>query len=674
MNIDNSINLSEKWKHTGADFVVDYKDYTTEVRRNSKTGNAEEHRIYHINVINDCSSAEITVTVPELHTGEWLNKIPFIVRYNSKKKVTAILEECIREEEKNQEPRLVKFDKIGWQTHPKYGAMFLFSNGAMTEHGFRKDICSTITGYDYVHEKCLGGEKKNNQVEFINNVIWGGQTEIIWIHTVMSIIRQPLRQHGIDLGITLLIYGKPASGKTELMKNLTNVLGTPQSELPKRLLQTGMSTKELLACQAESKGIPVMLDDVKKERAQTSREHSEVVTDAMIRSNYEGKLTKTYRQSDIDVATNLVITSEHIRPSSSQVGRMLWLNVNDYLKDSRHCDNLRNVQDHPEYASSFYGGFIRWFAKKLNDGGTVASWKIKYLEMREKNRTYIPLEDGVRIQEDDNILKFTYFIIKQYLEEEFTLKEEERVNLDNSVKDNIKRVIYQTAELLGGMKSICMRIWEEIVMDSKIRVAKYCKRSAYKRNFYGLVWDQREFCLQEGDEFLYISDLDKAGTEKEYFESANPCSVLVIRKEILEEKFLNAKKRIMNDGVISKEIYDRLSWEKMANYGILMFTTEKTMGTVRRRFVKPYPYLMERYEERSGRDDNYQWREWHEWKIYHSEESTLAFNVNGFGSEAFEQRIISSSEMNGTLYETTEKEIQAEIRRFMSGKMIYREG
>ena len=224
--------------------------------------------------------------------------------------------------------------------------------------------------------------------------------------------------------------------------------------------------------------------------------------------------------------------------------------MDGYLKDSRHCDNLRNVQDHPEYASSFYGGFIRWFAKKLNDGGTVASWKIKYLEMREKNRTYIPLEDGVRIQEDDNILKFTYFIIKQYLEEEFTLKEEERVNLDNSVKDNIKRVIYQTAELLGGMKSICMRIWEEIVMDSKIRVAKYCKRSAYKRNFYGLVWDQREFCLQEGDEFLYISDLDKAGAENEYFESANPCSVLVIRKEILEEKFLNAKKRIMNDGVI----------------------------------------------------------------------------------------------------------------------------
>ena len=130
----------------------------------------------------------------------------------------------------------------------------------------------------------------------------------------------------------------------------------------------------------------------------------------------------------------------------------------------------------------------------------------------------------------------------------------------------------------------------------------------------------------------------------------------------------------MNDGVISKEIYDRLSWEKMANYGILMFTTEKTMGTVRRRFVKPYPYLMERYEERSGRDDNYQWRKWHKWKIYHSEEPTLAFNVNGFGSEAFEQRIITSSEMNGTLYETTEKEIQAEIRRFMSGKMIYREG
>jgi len=388
---------------TGPDFTLEFINYESENTFDVKEDTFKENRIYHVKVIcNDGRTAKISVTMPEIHKGKWLDKIPFIVRYKSKKAMKEMLEECIGKGELSQEPCTVKFDKIGWQTHPKYGAMFLFSNGAMTEHGFRKDICSTITRYDYIHEKCLGGEEKNNQVEFINNVIWGDQTEIIWIHTVMSIIRQPLRQHGIDLGIALLIYGKPASGKTELMKNLTNVLGTPQSELPKRLLQTGMSTRELLACQAESKGIPVMLDDVKKERDQTSREHSEVVTDAMIRSNYEGKLTKTYRQSDIDVATNLVITSEHIRPSRSQMGRMLWLNVNDYLKDSRHSKKLRNIQEHPEYAGSFYGGFIKWFASKLNQPGVVASWRKKYLEMQEENRTYLAFEDGTRIQTDAN--------------------------------------------------------------------------------------------------------------------------------------------------------------------------------------------------------------------------------------------------------------------------------
>lgn len=669
------IQTEKKQKQTGPDFTLEFIDYEIENSCDIKESTVKEECIYHIKVTrNDGKSAKIDIIVPDLYKGKWLDKIPFIVRYKSKKAVEAMIEECIREGEQNQEPYAVRFDKIGWQNHPKYGAIFLFSNGAMTEHGFREDIYSTISGYDYICGRYLEDKRKSDQLEFLKKVALGDQAEIVWIHTLMSIIRQPLRQQGINLGITLLIYGKPASGKTELMKNFTNVLGLSDDKIRDRMLQTGTSTMELLARQAESKGIPVMLDDVKKETDQKSREHSALVIDTMVRSGYDGKITKTYRQSDINVATNLVITGEYVRPGRSQMGRMLWLNADGYLKDSRHCDNLRNVQDHPEYAGSFYGGFIRWFAKKLNEDGTVAYWKSKYFEVREKNRTYLPLEDGVRIQEDDNILKFTYFIIKQYLEEEFTLKEEERVNLDNSVKDNIKRVIYQTAEQLGGMKSIYMRIWEEIVMDSKIRVAKYCRSSVYKRNFYGLVWDQREFCLQEGDEFLYISDLDKAGTEKECFENANPCSVLVIRKEILEEKFLNAKKCIMNDGVISKEIYDRLSWEKMANYGILMFTTEKTMGTVRRRFVKPYPYLMERYEERSGRDDNYQWREWHEWTIYHSEEPTLAFNVNGFGSEAFEQRIIPSSEMNDTLSGTTEKEIQAEIRRFMSGKMIYREG
>lgn len=662
-------------KQTGPDFTLEFINYESENTFDVKEDTFKENRIYHVKVIcNDGRTAKISVTMPEIHKGKWLDKIPFIVRDKSKKAMKVMLEECIGKGELSQEPCTVKFDKIGWQTHPKYGAMFLFSNGAMTEHGFRKDICSTITRYDYIHEKCLGGEEKNNQVEFINNVIRGGQTEIIWIHTVMSIIRQPLRQHGIDLGIALLIYGKPASGKTELMKNLTNVLGTPQSELPKRLLQTGMSTRELLTCQAESKGISVMLDDVKKERDQTSREHSEVVTDVMIRSNYEGKLTKTYRQSDIDVATNLVITSEHIRPSRSQMGRMLWLNVNDYLKDSRHSKKLRNIQRHPEYAGSFYGGFIKWFASKLNQPGVVASWRKKYLEMQEENRTYLAFEDGTRIQTDANYLEFTYSIIMQYLEDEFTLDETDWIYLENSVKYNIKCVIYQTSEQMGGMRSIYMRIWEEIIKNSKIREARYYESTAHKINSEGLVWDQREFCLQEGDEFLYIPDLAKAGTEKEYFENANPCSVLIIRKEILEEKFLNAKQRIMNDGVISKEIYDRLSWEKMANYGILMFTTEKTMGTVRRRFVRPYPYLTETETQHEDYDKYGLKDEWTAWDINRDEKSALAFNMNSLSSEWDDQEIVTSMEMHYKLSGSEEEKIQAEIRRFMSGKMIYREG
>ena len=672
--MEEMIQTEKKQKQTGPDFTLEFIDYEIENSCDIKESTVKEQCIYHVKVTrNDGKSAKIEITVPDLYKGKWLDKIPFIVRYKSKKAVEAMIEECIREGEQNQEPYAVRFDKIGWQNHPKYGAIFLFSNGAMTEHGFREDIYSTISGYDYICGRHLEDKRKSDQLEFLKKVALGDQAEIVWIHTLMSIIRQPLRQHGINLGITLLIYGKPASGKTELMKNFTNVLGLSDDKIRDRMLQTGTSTMELLARQAESKGIPVMLDDVKKESGQASREHSELIIDTMVRSGYEGKITKTYRQSDINVATNLVITGEYVRPSRSQMGRMLWLNADGYLKDSRHCDNLRNVQDHPEYAGSVYGGFIRWFAKKLNEDGTVAYWKSKYFEVREKNRTYLPLEDGVRIQEDDNILKFTYFIIKQYLEEEFTLKEEERVDLDNSVKNNIKRVIYQTAEQLGGMKSIYMRIWEEIIMNSRIREARYYESPAYRRNSEGLVWDQREFCLQEGDEFLYIPDLAKAGTEKEYFESVNPHSVLIIPKEIMEEKFRNAKRHIMAEGGISTELYEQISLEKMANYGILMFTTEKTKGTVRRRFVRPYPYLTET-ETQHGDYDNYGfWEEWTEWDINRDEKSALSFNMNSLSSEWDDQEIVTSMEMHHKLSGSEEQEIQAEIRRFMSGKMIYRE-
>lgn len=657
---------------TGTDFTLEFINYESENTFDVKENTFKENRIYHVKVIcNDGRTAKISVTMPEIHKGKWLDKIPFIVRYKSKKAMKEMLEECIGKGELSQEPCTVKFDKIGWQTHPKYGAMFLFSNGAMTEHGFRKDICSTITRYDYIHEKCLGGEEKNNQVEFINNVIWGDQTEIIWIHTVMSIIRQPLRQHGIDLGIALLIYGKPASGKTELMKNLTNVLGTPQSELPKRLLQTGMSTRELLTCQAESKGIPVMLDDVKKERDQTSREHSEVVTDAMIRSNYEGKLTKTYRQSDIDVATNLVITSEHIRPSRSQMGRMLWLNVNDYLKDSRHSKKLRNIQEHPEYAGSFYGGFIKWFASKLNQPGVVASWRKKYLEMQEENRTYLAFEDGTRIQTDANYLEFTYSIIMQYLEDEFTLDETDRIYLENSVKYNIKCVIYQTAEQMGGMRSIYMRIWEEIIKNSKIREAEYRMIPEYQRNRYGLVWDQREFCLWLGDEFLYISDIDKAGTNKESFENAHPRSILVIDEGVLEDKFKQAKKIIMQNVEISKEVYDQLSWEKLANYGIMLFTSERSGGYERRRYRKCYPRIVATNETCYS---EYMHREYTHVNLEYSEVYALSFNINSISLDLLEERTRPSSELKGSLDDEAEKCIQTGIRRFISGRQICQRG
>lgn len=129
----------------------------------------------------------------------------------------------------------------------------------------------------------------------------------------------------------------------------------------------------------------------------------------------------------------------------------------------------------------------------------------------------------------------------------------------------------------------------------------------------------------------------------------------------------------MNDGVISKEIYDRLSWEKMANYGILMFTTEKTMGTVRRRFVRPYPYLTETETQHEDYDKYGLKDEWTAWDINRDEKSALAFNMNSLSSEWDDQEIVTSMEMHYKLSGSEEQEIQAEIRRFMSGKMIYRE-
>ena len=81
---------------TGPDFTLEFINYESENTFDVKEYTFKENRIYHVKVIcNDGRTAKISVTMPEIHKGKWLDKIQFIVRYKSKKAMKEMLEECI---------------------------------------------------------------------------------------------------------------------------------------------------------------------------------------------------------------------------------------------------------------------------------------------------------------------------------------------------------------------------------------------------------------------------------------------------------------------------------------------------------------------------------------------------------------------------------------------------
>ena len=148
----------------------------------------------------------------------------------------------------------------------------------------------------------------------------------LFLITLMSVVRLPLRKQGIELGITVWLYGNSGSGKTELAEALA--VFTEVNEFGNKELMYATTSKryilETLSC---SKGMPVILDDVKQEKVQGQRDHCRIAVDAVLRGVFQGCLTENYGQKDTSVDTCAVITGEYMETTESQNARGYYIKM-----------------------------------------------------------------------------------------------------------------------------------------------------------------------------------------------------------------------------------------------------------------------------------------------------------------------------------------------------------
>ena len=566
-----------------ADFCVKYCGYDLHIE------NEEVHPIYHLQVVGaEGERQDLFVSSQELNAGKWHKKIGFLIQLRSAKKLNDLVIRTIQEQKNTCLPEKRVYHKLGWKKWEGEWR-FLFTNGAIPSSGFSKQEISSIQGYEFGAELPPKEKVTELETQFAKLLVKGDSISLVFLHSLMSILREPLRETGFDLGITLWIYGTPSSGKTEILRYLTNIRGVSRSEIDKRIFSPSEGIPLVMSGLAESAGIPFLLDDVKREKVQGRRDNARVIIDWVLRSTYRGNLVKTYDKSKTTVDTNAVITGEYMETDRSQSGRLLYMDISGYLNLKEHSDVIRTFQENPKITGYIYGDFIRWFAKKLNCSESLMEWKQFYREKQRQSNPYLKLGDGVRIYENYCMLQLTYYIWKQYIMYCGLENQMFELGMYAVMEKSIDKVIEETAILVDGITSFCISVMGEVIKSSHIRKANFYEQKKSWLDHTSPSWDMREFCLDEEDEFLLIDDVERVWQSISYIGSASPRIVLLMAQDKFQKKLDQAVQKVIENNKMPQGFRGKITLKELADCGIIAYRNETSGRTTRRRYIKDYP-------------------------------------------------------------------------------------
>jgi hypothetical protein len=216
---------------------------------------------------------EVELSVRQVNKGKWLADVPTAVWCSEEKEFYMQFRKQLAALEKDfpQVQTVVPttgFRKVDGEW------LFAFSNGALSARGFNNDICSAVKGYNFNRKEKLFEDEMER---FLNLMLT--KMEVLYpvfAINLLSVIRDPFADAGIDLALTLFLEGRSGAGKTTLAQ-VIGMFTDAETEsyagnYHKRRL---VSSTEKAACVVksltESRGITFILDDVKREKVERQR-------------------------------------------------------------------------------------------------------------------------------------------------------------------------------------------------------------------------------------------------------------------------------------------------------------------------------------------------------------------------------------------------------------------
>ncbi|MCQ5145957.1 hypothetical protein [Enterocloster bolteae] len=568
----------------------------------------EEQRVYHFKIVVDGNMEYIRdFTAAQLNGNHWLRSIGSVIWIKNKKNFYQEFQKALITATKDMEVQNYILDKPG--CHIVNGELvFVFSDGAITADGFKRNVFTSDARYYYAGQLLEGGELRAQIQQFMDTVSENMRFLYpAFLMNILSVLSAPLKEWGINPALTLWIDGSSGSGKTSLAKTIatftkSNVNGGIN------LLSSTERTKNVVQELIRSSGIPVIIDDVKYENTQRQREKSRISIDIILRSIYQGEVTEQ-AANDADftkaVDTCSIITGEYMETSESQNARLIYMNITEFIQKPENRKALKCMQDNSTMVGSVMGGFIRWWIKRSTNPQCKEVCCSTFYELREQAWMYETFPNGQRLKNTRAVLKLADWLFGTFINETCNDAEHNNDLFFKGALISIDGIVKKTFELLAGLEVVVKQAMEEVLRESmecgRIRKAAFRSYSEHDS------WDQEEFCLlcnmdtEEEDDFVLIYNTGKS-LEKRINKGELPSDYisLIIKRDRLIELIQQKLRQYVEMGKISMGEVNKVNALMLARMQVI-YAIPRSDGGIRAE--KGYPFLKYRRYVRRHWDD-----------------------------------------------------------------------
>lgn len=429
--------------------------------------------------------------------------------------------------------------------------MFVFSNGAISDTGFTEKIYSGIEGYYIPPEAVMDqgevkGVIKSLFREFNHNpkVFYP-----LFLLNLMAITSGYFRMVGEAgfMKITLWLAGASGSGKTELAKAV-GIYTFADNDLNCNAISATARRNYVLKYLGESSGSVFLFDDVKREAVRERKNSVMAKIDDILRSVFSGRLTDiiSMKLTPSLIDTCALITGEYMQTQESQNARLLYLDVDGFLKEEKNSEALRILQGNPLWVTTVCCDYIRWLLTKIEDDAFRSSLKDHLEAMRRGKKQYMNINNAARLNENRHMIEMSYILLGRYLREN-NLTEEFISKCSNAATLSIESLCSNTFSLLGGEEMVVQKAVHEVMKNCRLRKARYQNSLTYSDR--GCKYRQDYFMLYAEDDILFIEDYEESlvrNTRGEHDFNVGK-SYMIIREERLMQLLYDAIKKIISE-------------------------------------------------------------------------------------------------------------------------------